>query len=192
MPLVFFLLLAVQAFSFSTVVIDPGHGGNDGGAYHKGVKEADLNLKVARKLKKELERKGIKVVMTRYSDQTMSITTRANIANRYPNSILVSIHFNGHRSSQPRGIETFYVSSTGRRIASQIQSRLISALKSKNRGIKYTTGLSLLTKTKAPAVLVECGFLSNSYERNRCNTDWYQTVTARKIAEGIVAYKKSR
>jgi len=192
MPLVFFLLLAVQAFSFSTVVIDPGHGGNDGGAYHKGVKEADLNLKVARKLKKELERKGMKVVMTRYSDQTMSITTRANIANRYPNSILVSIHFNGHRSSQPRGIETFYVSSTGRRIASQIQSRLISALKSKNRGIKYTTGLSLLTKTKAPAVLVECGFLSNSYERNRCNTDWYQTVTARKIAEGIVAYKKSR
>lgn len=188
--LLFFLSLAVcEARHFKTVVIDPGHGGRDGGAYWGGVKESTLNLIVAQKLAYELKARGIKTVLTRRSDVTVSKARRCQIANQYPNSIFVSIHFNAHTNRSIKGIETFYLSSEGRKIAQKIQPRLARNLKCRNRGIKKRA-FHVLAGTNAPAVLVECGFISNSSERARASTKWYKTVAARVIAEGLMEYRK--
>ena len=192
--IILFFLLGItlcQARHFTTVVIDPGHGGRDGGAYWGGVKESTLNLIIAQKLAYELKSRGIKTVLTRKSNVTVSKARRCQIANKYPNSIFVSIHFNAHTNTSIKGVETFYLSSEGRKMANEVQYRLASSLKVRNRGIK-SRGLYVLRGTNAPAILVECGFISNPSERRRSITQWYKTTTARRIADGLMAYRKKR
>ncbi|MGB6221876.1 N-acetylmuramoyl-L-alanine amidase family protein [Haloferula sp.] len=178
--------VAVDAARFSTVVIDPGHGGRDKGAYWGGVRESHLNLKVAQKLEGLLKKRGIRTVMTRRSDVFVSLGSRAAIANRYGSSVFVSIHFNASTNRSIKGVETFYWGSRGRIIAGAIQRRLPSRVKTINRGIKRR-GFTVLVQTRSPAVLVECGFISNSSERGRCSTRWYQETAARAIYDGLMA-----
>ena len=186
-----FLVNLAEARYFNTVVIDPGHGGRDKGAYWGGVRESHLNMIVANKLAYELKARGIKVVMTRKSDRTTSYSSRTNLANRYPGAIFVSVHFNASTNTSVKGIETFYLSREGRKIATQVQGRLASSLKSRNRGVK-SANFKVLRSTNAPAILVECGFISNPSERMRCSTRWYQSTAARVIAEGLMKYRKMK
>jgi len=185
----FILLLVLtstlHAAKYKTVIIDPGHGGKDRGARWGGVNEKDLNLKVAKKLESLLKAKRIPVVMTRRSDVFLTLSQRAAIANRYRNAIFVSIHFNAHRITSVRGIETFYASTAGKKIAGNIQRKITAYTKTKSRGIKNGINYAVLNQTVCPAVLVECGFISNSYERSRCNQSWYQALAAKGIYEGI-------
>lgn len=176
----------VAGARFSTVVIDPGHGGKDKGAYWGGVRESHLNMKVAKDLEILLKKRGIRTVMTRRSDVFVSLGSRAAIANRYRSAVFVSIHFNAHRTTSIRGAETFYWGTTGRMIAGAIQRRLAPRLRTVNRGIRRH-GFTVLVKTRCPAVLVECGFISNSRERGRCATRWYQQTAARAIYDGLMA-----
>lgn len=171
-----------------TVVIDAGHGGKDWGAYKGGVKESYLNMKVAQKLEYYLKRSGYRTVMTRRSDSFISLSRRAAIANRYRNSIFVSIHFNSTSSSWVRGAETFYAGSAGRTLASSIQRELVRKCRMKNRGVRFAR-FTVLVQTKCPAVLVECGFMSNAAERQRCVTNSFQTTAAQAIADGIRKYR---
>lgn len=174
------------AGKYTTVVIDAGHGGKDRGAKWGGVSEAYLNLKVAKKVEALLKAKKIPVRMTRRSDVYLTLSQRAAVANRYKDAIFVSIHFNAHTNTSIKGVETFYASARGKRIAANIQSRVSRQTKTRSRGIKYGMGFAVLNKTKCPAVLVECGFISNPYERRRCAQSWYQTLAARGIVEGII------
>ncbi len=87
-------VLVSGADAGKTVVIDPGHGGRDNGAKWGGIAEKDLNLDVARRVEALLKERGIPVVMTRRSDAYVSLDSRAAVANRYKNSLFVSIHFN--------------------------------------------------------------------------------------------------
>ena len=119
---------------------------------------------------------------------TFWLSTRASRANRYRDSVYVSIHFNSASTSSATGIETFYLSNDGRRLGYQIQNRLVSRLGTKNRGLKKR-GFAVLRKTQGPAVLVECGFISNSWERSRCNSPSYRQKVAQAIADGIVYYR---
>ena len=185
---IFLLGLAVSAQGalFSTVIIDPGHGGRDKGAYWGGVRESHLNLKVANKLESLLKKRGIRTVKTRRSDVFVSLASRAAIANRYRSAVLVSIHFNAHTNTRVRGAETFYWGSTGRMIAGAIQRRLPARVQVINRGI-HKKGYTLLMQTNCPAVLVECGFISNSRERLRCSTQWYQETAAKAIYDALMA-----
>jgi len=171
------------------VIVDPGHGGRDKGAYWYGVRESDLNIKVARKVEAGLKAKGYPVTMTRRSDVFISLSKRAQIANRYRNAIFVSIHFNATRDTRVRGAETFYAGTKGRYLAQSIQSQLVSRLKMKNRGARRGK-YSVLVGTRCPAVLVECGFISNSYERSRCKSSSFQTQAARAIVDGVVRYDR--
>lgn len=191
LSIIFSLLTSVEGKWFDTVVIDPGHGGRDKGAYWGGVRESYLNMIVANKLSYELKARGIKTVMTRHSDRTTGSYNRINLANKYPNAMFVSIHFNAHLNTSVRGIETFYLSSEGKKMASKVQSRLVRGLKGKNRGIK-SGNYKVLAGTNAPAILVECGFISNPTERARCKSRWYQTTAARVIADGLMDYRKMR
>lgn len=171
------------------VVIDAGHGGRDYGAYYRGVRESDLNLRVATKLESQLKARGYSTTMTRRSDVFLSLSRRASIANRYRNAIFVSIHFNATSTSWVRGVETFYAgSSKGRALASSIQSQMVRRLGTRNRGVRFSR-FTVLTQTKCPAVLVECGFISNASERARCSTSSYQNSAALAIADGIARYR---
>lgn len=177
---------SLQAARFDTVIIDPGHGGRDKGAYWGGVRESHLNLRVAQDLEQLLKKRGIRTVMTRRSDVFVSLGRRASVANRYRSAVFVSIHFNACRNPSIRGAETFYWGSTGRMIAGAIQRRLPARVQTRNRGIRRK-GFTVLMKTRCPAVLVECGFISNSRERGRCATRWYQQTAARAIYDGLMA-----
>ncbi len=170
------------------VIIDPGHGGRDWGAYKGGIKESYLNMRVAKKLEYILKQRGYSTAMTRRSDRFVSLSRRAALANRYRNAIFVSIHFNSTRNSWVRGAETFYAGSAGRSLASSIQREMVRRCRVKNRGVRFAR-FAVLVRTECPAVLVECGFMSNASERARCATRSYQSSAALAIADGIRKYR---
>ena len=180
-------LITSEVLLSKTVIIDPGHGGKDKGAYWYGISEKTLTLDVAKKVESLLRSKGIKVLMTRKSDHYVSIQDRASIANKHSNAIFVSIHFNAHTNSSVKGIETFYLSSKGKKLASNIQSRLARRINTRNRGSKKYH-YAVLRKTKGVAALVECGFISNRWEGNRCASSWYKEILAQEITDGITEY----
>ena len=98
-------------FIIKTVVIDPGHGGKDPGAISPwGLKEKDINLKVALYLKSDLEKKGIKVILTRYRDIYLTLRRRVLIAKKYNADLFVSIHANANHSRRLKGTEIYYLS----------------------------------------------------------------------------------
>lgn len=167
-----------------TVVIDPGHGGEDGGATEGRVFEKHLNFDVSRRLEIQLQRRGYRTVLTRTRDEFISLSQRSNIANRVRDSIFVSIHFNSARRTSAYGIETFYYSYDGYQLASRVHSAICRKLRPEDRGVKKGS-YSVLRHTKTPAILVEGGFLTNSRERERCLQPWYRQALAESIAVGI-------
>lgn len=185
--LVMFILCASTALAgrYTTVILDAGHGGKDRGAVWGGISEASLNFRLTKRVEALLKAKKIPVRLTRTSDIYLSLPQRAAVANRYKDAIFVSIHFNAHTNTRFKGIETFYMSEKGKKIATDIQSSIIRQTKANNRGVKLSKDFAVLNKTNCPAVLVECGFISNAYERRRCSEAWYQALLARGIADGI-------
>lgn len=188
--IIFIALFCTPAFAKKSalVIIDPGHGGKDPGTVWGNVKEAELNLKVAKKVEFYLKQKRIPVVLTRRSNIYLSLRERVDFANQYSrNSLFVSIHFNAHRIRSCSGIETFFASARSKTLANNIQTRVTRSTRSKNRGLKNGTHLGVLHATYCKSALVECGFISNTAERIRCSSAWYQTLAAKAIAEGIAA-----
>ena len=184
-------LVSVLALATSeaktVVVLDPGHGGKDNGAHWYGVSEKTLNLDVAKRVEILLKKRGIPVVMTRRTDTYVSLGYRAQIANRHAGAVFVSIHFNAHSNRSIKGIETFYISSKGRKLAQSMQKRLAGRINTNDRGSKKHH-YAVLTKTRGVAALVECGFISNHWENKRCSTSWFRDILAQEIASGIAAY----
>src|SRR5213596_3720736 len=172
--------------TFSTVVVDAGHGGKDNGAYRRfGGAEKIATLDVAQRLNRKLRESELKTVMTRSSDVFISLDERVAIENAQKSAIFVSIHFNDSRRRGIRGFETYYHSSASFDLANQIQSKLMTIPHSANRGI-HTANFRVLRLATCPAALVECGFLSNRTEGNEAR-DWeYRELLADKIAEAIV------
>ncbi len=179
-----------SAKSFSYVIIDAGHGGHDKGGNHGLVYEKHLALDTALRLEYYLKQKGIRTKLTRRSDQFVTLPGRVSIGNRYRNSIFVSIHYNHVWKRDPYGLETFYYGREGKKLATHIQNDICSKLNTINRGAKQAK-FYVLRNTKNPAVLVECGFVSNSQERSRMKQAWYRQSLAEGIGEGILKYKKS-
>jgi N-acetylmuramoyl-L-alanine amidase len=180
----------VRAERYSRVVIDAGHGGRDGGSKWYGVTEKNLTLDLAKRIKAILDAKGIPTTLTRSTDVFVELVDRAGVANKSAGSLFVSVHFNAHRDRSIKGIETFYYpgSADGRVLATYIQSELGRRIKTRNRGVKPAR-LKVLEKTKGTAVLVECGFISNRWECQRCASTWFRQILAEEIAQGIVRYR---
>jgi N-acetylmuramoyl-L-alanine amidase len=178
------LLLVSRTFA-AAVIIDAGHGGSDRGTRWYGLSEKTLTLDVAKRVETILKRNGVTTVMTRRTDRAVSLESRAAIANRYRNSLFVSIHFNATRITAISGIETYYRSDRGRRVAYTIQQALMQKVTAKNRGIKRGN-YSVLKHTRGTAVLVECGFLSNKTENSRCGSASHRQKLAEAIARGIL------
>jgi N-acetylmuramoyl-L-alanine amidase len=172
--------------TFSTVVVDAGHGGKDSGAFRRyGPPEKMVALDVAQRLKQKLRESQIKTVMTRDSDVFIALNDRVAIENKQKNAVFVSIHFNDSRKRRARGFETYYHSGASFDLANRIQQKLMTIPNSSNGGV-HTANFRVLRLAKCPAVLVECGYLSNRAEGNQAR-DWeYRELLADRIAEAIV------
>ncbi|HEU5314028.1 MAG TPA: N-acetylmuramoyl-L-alanine amidase [Candidatus Udaeobacter sp.] len=168
-----------------TVVIDAGHGGYDrGGIPGQRVSEKEMTLDVAQRLKKALAANGYRVVMTRDSDVSVPLATRVAIANSYANAIFVSIHFNSAKRAGAGGIETYFYSRDSLPLASAIHYFVAGGAPSSNRNVRRR-GYYVLRKTTVPAVLVECGFLTNPTEASYAQTASYRQKLAEEIAAGV-------
>src|ERR1700719_709272 len=172
--------------SFKTVVVDAGHGGKDNGAYRKfGGAEKIATLDVAKRLSRKLRESDCKIVMTRSTDVFIPLEERVAIENAQKNSIFVSIHFNDSRRRGVHGFETYYHSANSSDLAHRIQSKLMTIPHSANRGV-HTANFRVLRLANYPAVLVECGFLSNRFEGGEARDSEYREALADQIAEAIV------
>lgn len=201
------------AGNFTTVILDPGHGGHDAGATNGVVKESDLNLRLAKMVRSKLEQKGFRVVLTRENDTFLTLQQRVDIANRYQNAIFVSIHFNSGRKGA-HGIETFTLTPVGTSstfkpgrtsdyhalrgnaqdssniaLATAIQGIVQRKLNAEDRGIKRAR-FSVLCGIRHPAVLFEGGFISHSRECQLLVRPDYMNRMAHHLVEGISKYKR--
>ncbi len=192
-----------------TIIIDAGHGGEDGGAVGiDGIVEKDINLKIALKLEDYLEACGYKVIMTRNKDKaiysedakTLREKKRSDLRNRIgiisenkkENTIFVSIHQNKFPSEKYCGTQIFYSVNDEKslELANKIKDSVVGLIQPQNdREIKPANSkIFLLHKASIPAVIVECGFLSNPEEARKLKNDEYQNKIAFSIYCGIISY----
>lgn len=172
--------------TFTTVVVDAGHGGSDSGAYRRtGPPEKIVTLDVARRLDRKLRESQLRTVMTRSSDEFISLDRRVAIGKGQANSVFVSVHFNDSSRRRIRGFETYYHAPVAAALAEQIQRKLMTMPGAVNRGVKHAN-YRVLRNAQYPAVLVECGFLSNRREGGDAGSTAYREQLADKIAEAIV------
>ena len=193
-----------SAKSEITVIIDPGHGGRDGGATTEdGVLEKDLNLAVALKLRALLSQAHVKVVMTRETDVMLAdessphkkrddLNARLAMAEKYENCIFVSIHMNKFPVAKYSGLQVYYSPNNeeSARLAEVIRSNTAAYLQKDNTRNTYAADSSIyvLNNIKVPAVLVECGFLSNPEEAALLGTEEYQNKLAAVIFAAVAEY----
>lgn len=194
-----------------TIIIDAGHGGFDGGAStDDGVPEKDINLSISLYLEDYLHLFGYDVIMTRNKDtsleddstlsirkkKTSDIRNRLKLMETTENSIFISIHQNHFHQEKYSGMQVFYSknhSESSSLLAQSIQDSTVNLLQPENeRQIKQIgTSVFLIYNAVRPAVLVECGFLSNKEESEKLKTETYQKQIAFSIALGIIDYINS-
>ncbi len=144
-----------------------------------------VTLDVAQRLEHKLRESQIKTVMTRDSDVFIPLNDRVAIENKQKNAIFVSIHFNDSRKRRTHGFETYYHSGASVDLANRIQQKLMTIPNSANGGI-HTANFRVLRLANCPAVLVECGYLSNRSEGKQARDSEYRELLADRIAEAIV------
>ncbi len=176
--------------SFSTVVIDPGHGGFDrGGIPGQVVPEKMVALDTALRVQKLLQRAGLRTVMTRSTDVFIPLPVRTAIANAEHDAVFVSIHYNAAPRSGAHGIETYSENNRGAALAARIQREIVTRVSTENRGIR-SAEYYVLRNCRLPAVLVECGFLTNPVEAQLALTPTYREQIAEQIAAGIIEQRQ--
>lgn len=181
------------------VFVDPGHGGYDPGTEREQILEKNINLQISEKLFDKMLSEGMTGLMARTGDYDLSsaysknhkledLKKRAEYINHSGANILVSVHLNALSDSSVHGPMVYY------RAKDQLSGELASAIQDR---LNDLTGLDkiiheenyyLFKATKIPAVLVECGFLSNAEERNRLLNEKYQEKIARAIFEGVKVF----
>lgn len=184
------------------LVIDPGHGGYDGGAVSDdGSKESDINLAIAQKLQYTAELLGQSAAMTRVDDAAKSdyasysehdeLVRRTDFINEHPGALLVSIHQNDFPTSQPSGAQVYYAGTPGsERLGILCHGNLIRCLDPENRRVAAPAPkeLYITSHVTCPAVLVECGFMSNNFEVQKLCSEPYQCAIAVVLAGSLLQY----
>lgn len=197
----------LESAAIKSIILDAGHGGEDGGAVGKAeLLEKDINLAITLKLKAMLEASGFQVILTREADtfigdNTLStlterkksdMQTRLQMINDHPESLFVSIHQNHFGNTNLCGAQVFYSPNheNSAVLASSIQNSIVTLLQNDNeRQSKAAENtIYLLRNAKTPAVIVECGFLSNATEAKLLCEDTYQNQIAFSIWCGILDY----
>ncbi|MBT3297127.1 MAG: N-acetylmuramoyl-L-alanine amidase [Verrucomicrobia bacterium] len=195
----------------TTIVLDPGHGGADSGAVgHRRIYEKKAVLDIALRVRDILKAQGITVRMTRDRDYFVPLSKRTSLAKQWGADLFVSIHLNASSNTSVTGIETYVCSSAG--FASTMGGRadpraysgnhfdkkntllgyylhrgMLKQVKATDRGIKHAR-FEVLRSAPCPAVLLECGFISNKYEAARVISRTHRESLARGIVGGIMSY----
>lgn len=174
------------------IILDAGHGGSDGGTQADGknseVVEKDINLVVVQHMQAILEELGAEVVLTRESDETISLDERVRIANSNEADLFVSIHCNYYEDDASiSGLECYYFSGSdsGKQCAEKILETISNSGNIDTRNVKESD-FYVLKRTKIPAVLVELGYLSNAEECRILAEDEYQETLAQELVKGII------
>lgn len=187
------------------IVIDPGHGGIDGGAVGRsGTLESNVNLDIALRLRKLLEQDGAVVILTRDEDEGLythegtirkkkneDLKNRKKIREESEADAFISIHMNSFQDGKCHGAQSFYPKKPeeSKRLAELIQEEFIRVLdKTNHRVAKQKSDIYLLKGCTIPTVLVECGFLSNPREEKLFQSDTYKEKVAWSIYIGILRY----
>ena len=187
-----------------TIIIDAGHGGEDGGAIScTGVKESQINLQIALKLESLLKLLGYRTHMIRSADisvytdgstiaekKVSDLKERVRIVNGIDNAILISIHQNTFPAEQYSGAQVFYNGNeSAKELAQHLQQTFLETLNpGSRRTCKSADHVYLMQRIQCPGILVECGFLSNGKDETLLRTAAWQEKTARAIAAGVAAY----
>ncbi len=219
-PAVLLVVFIVFCFSFTadtsmssqsdisnkpTIIIDPGHGGEDGGAnVGESIVEKDINLAISLKLRDFLLINDFDVIMTRDSDTSLydndsanskkrsDLSNRVELFNSSSNNVVVSIHQNKFVDSKYYGTQIFYSDNNddNKLLAENIRNSVVSLLQPDNKRECKLSGseIYILDNTTVPAVLVECGFLSNESEAAMLITEEYQNKIAYSICLGLMEY----
>lgn len=189
-------------YQASCLVIDPGHGGLDGGAIaYNGVKESDLNLEIGLKLRDLAAFCGVETQMTRQDDlprtaaqdysEHEDLVYRANFAGQIPNAVLISIHQNTFPTSQPSGAQVLYgPDAESRKLGELTHRNLIDGLQPQNRRVAEPApkSLYLTAHVQCPVILVECGFLSNLSDLQLLSDPNYQRSLAAVLLASYLQY----
>ena len=185
---------------YSLVIVDAGHGGMDGGAVGvNGSIEKNINFSIAMKLKELLKKEKIKLVMTRSKDDMINdkdagsvkmsdLNNRVSIANKYKNALFVSIHMNSFKDAKQHGAQIFYSPNNpvSESFANVMKGEFNKYVDSENkREIKNGGNIHILKNITIPAVIAECGFVSNAEEEKLLNSDDYQQKIANALLSSI-------
>lgn len=181
------------------IVVDPGHGGKDEGAQKEGVKEAQINLAISKRLKSELEKQGASVILTRDGAYDLAsegarnrkkedMKKRADIINAERVDLFLSIHLNAFPNVAIHGGQVFYQkdSEASKALADIIQRRM-NECNQTDKNVK-TGDYYILNETTPPGILVECGFLSNAQDRSQLSDAAYQQKIAKLLSDGVCEY----
>lgn len=200
------IVVKAEEVNEKIILIDPGHGGIDGGAISKnGTVEKEINLEIALKLRESLEEKGYKVFMTRDSDiglyengksikekKREDLKKRASLKAETNCDIFISIHENMFPQAKCFGAQVWYASNAdSESLANLVQDSIKATVNDGNKRVAKPAGeayLILRDKYEGASILVECGFLSNGDEESRLKTDEHQQLIVEGIVKGIDGY----
>lgn len=169
------------------IIVDAGHGGADAGAVNGQKYEKDATLIMAKKVTNRLRNAGFEVVMTRNDDRALTLQRRCDVSNQHGGDAFISIHCNSATNKNASGVETWRYSKVGaltKALAANVQAAMIAASGARDRGVKENA-FYVLKNTKAPAVLLEIGFISNDAEAEKIFSTEYQNLMADAIVEGV-------
>lgn len=171
------------------VIVDAGHGGKDPGTNGNGVREKDFTLKMAKKVAEKLQAKGCRVIMTRSTDVFIELDARAAAADRYKCDLFVSIHADYIKKSEISGVTVLTGSKATQKskVAAQSILSALSASKIAYRGTR-SQELRVCDGHSRPAILIECGYVSNYQDATNLKNTWYQDKLATAIANGVANY----
>jgi N-acetylmuramoyl-L-alanine amidase len=173
-----------------TVVVDAGHGGKDQGCSYGELLEKDINLQIALKLKKKLEKSGFYVIMTREDDTFISLGGRVEMAEEAKADVFVSIHVDSYTDDESiNGASVYYETGAdgGRVLANELFAAIDSAKGVSTRKVTESD-LYVLRNTTMPAALVETGYITNSTDRENLQSKKFQEKLADCICSGIITY----
>lgn len=188
-----------------TIIIDAGHGGEDPGAVANNVKEKEVNLKISKKLEELFSNSGYKVVMTRKDDVLLynqgeesqkkqhDLKNRVAVAGEYENPVFISIHANKFYLESCKGAQVFFgKNEQSSKLADSIQSNIKTLQTDNERVIKDGTQTTfILNRLTCPAVLIECGFLSNGEDAKNLQSEEYINSLAESIYSGFTSWLES-
>jgi len=204
-PLVVCVLLAAVAFllgacaeietprgvrktsrTFTTVVLDAGHGAHDSGARtRRGTLEKDLALDVVLRVAPKLRAAGFNTVLTRKRDVFITLDDRVRISDRYENAVFVSVHFNDAGRKQVSGVESYYFSPESKQMAERMVRVLAGTTGAENRNARVAR-FRVLRMAQNPAVLMECGYITTTREAVLIVQPAYREKIAEGLARGII------